>query len=114
MRVIDNATVEVTATYNEPAKSQDGSPLTDLAYTSIFYRVGTGPAVAAAVTPASATTGGGAIVRPLIVPAPVGARTSFSFWATATDTSGNVSSQATATFEVERFAPEAPSNFTIA
>lgn len=122
MRIIDNTAVEVTLTYDEPTKDSDNTPLvstdnpalTDLAYTSMFYKVGSGPSVAAGNKPATAPTGGGKITAPLIVPAPVNQKTSFDFWVTSTDDKGNTAGETHATFVVDRMAPLPPSSFIVA
>jgi hypothetical protein len=122
MRIIDANTVEVLATYDEPTRDADETPndptdnppLKDLAYTSIYYRIGQGQPVAAAKTPATSPNGGGTISLPLIVPAPVNKITRIEFWATATDLAGNTSDETRITFTVDRMAPLPPSNFSIA
>lgn len=115
MKVIDNATVQVQVDYDEASLNRDGTPLTDLAYSNTYYQIGAAPVVAAAKTPATKATGGGHISIPLIIPAPLDARTSFNFWATATDLSGNESAKSVVfPFTVERLAPAGPVNFTIA
>lgn len=43
MRIIDDLTYEISAAYTEPSISQDGQPLTDLAYTELEYRIGASP-----------------------------------------------------------------------
>lgn len=122
MRIIDNQSVEVTLTYDEPTKDSDSTPettddnplLTDLAYTSMFYKIGNGPAVAAAQRAATSPAGGGAITANVIVPAEVNKVTSFDFWVTSTDLKGNSQGETHALFSVDRMAPLPPSNFLIA
>jgi hypothetical protein len=122
MRIVDNSTVEVTLSYDEPAFDQDNTPListdnpplTDLAYTSMFYKVGTGAAVAAGKNTASKPSGGGHISSLLLVPAPVNQKTAFDFWVTSTDLTGNSAGETHASFTVDRMAPAVPINFTVA
>jgi hypothetical protein len=116
MTIIDDKTVSVTATYDEPTTNQDGTPLTDLAYTEVEFRVGTNPAeTLEPKAPASAPTGGGHIVSaPFILQAPAGAVTVFTFDVFAVDTAGNRSPvSATVTETVDRIGPSAPQNFTV-
>ena len=49
----------VTVAYTEPTTGTDGKPLTNLAYTTIYYNAGDGPVIGK-VVPASAKTGGAA------------------------------------------------------
>lgn len=122
MRIIDNSTVEVTATYDEPTKDSDSTPLVatdnppllDLAYTSIFYKVTGGATVAAGKQTATAPTGGGKITATLVIPAPVNQKTAFDFWVTSTDLAGNTQGETHASLSVDRMAPLPPSSFTIA
>ena len=115
MRVIDQATVSVEALYNEPAVNVDGSPLADLAYTSVYYKANGGSTVEGVKIPASKPAGGGGVQVTLLVPAPVNTRTMLDFWVTGTDTHGNVGPESThVAFEVERISPAAPTGFSIA
>lgn len=122
MRIIDSNTVEVTLTYDEPTKDQDSTPLdpndnpvlTDLAYTSMFYKIGVAPAVSAGKQNATVPTGGGKVTAPLIVPAAVNQKTSIDFWVTSTDDKGNTAGETHKTFVVDRMAPMPPSSFTVA
>ena len=103
------------ATYTEPSKNSDGSSLTDLKQTEVYYQIGTAAAVQAVVVPASKASGGGAVSTPLSVPVPAGVSTTVSFWATAMDTAGNESAKSavvTKTFDL--LTPDVPLNFTIA
>lgn len=114
MVIIDNNTVSLTAAYTEPTTNPDGSALTDLAYTSIYYHVNGGPKIVGPRTTASDLSGGGHIEIILIVPAPTGGVTDLAFYATATDTAGNESLPTTPVqFTVERLAPSSPTSFTI-
>lgn len=115
MKIIDQSTVSIDIAYEEPTLSSDGSPLTDLAYTSVFYRVNGGPAVEGAKHAASRPSGGATISNTLLVPAPVDARTQIDFWATSTDLAGNSKGESNhVQLEVERLAPAPPANFTAA
>lgn len=121
MRVIDANTVEVEVSYTEPTKDtdttisdSDNPALLDLAYTSVFYKIGTAATVSAGSKQASAPTGGGEVKSLLIVPAKVNAKTSIDFWATSTDLTGNSSGETHALFVVDRMAPVPPSSFLVA
>ena len=126
MKLIDQATAQVEASYDEPSLQEDGSPLVDLAYTSVYYSpvlgpilVGQaptlGPVVVGAKVNASAVTGGGSIATTLIVPAPTGTTSTFAFQASATDLTGTESAKTPAVFFViDRVSPATPRSFTVA
>jgi hypothetical protein len=117
MKVIDNATVSVEAGFTETTKNNDtlGTPATDLAYTSVYYRVGTGPVIVGAKVVASKPTGGGNQMTTIIVPAPVGAVTQLNFQASSTDLAGNEGPlTSVVTIDIERLAPAPPISFTVA
>jgi len=114
MIIVDNNSVSLQATYDEPTVSQDGSALTDLAYTLVEYTIGGAPAVLGPHIPASKPSGGGHITTTVIVPAPAGSKTTFLFDVFAVDLTGNkgkVSSSVSSV--VDRVGPDAPINFTI-
>lgn len=114
MIIIDNATVSEVATFDEPTTSQDGSAITDLAYTVVEYSIGGAAPVVGPHIPASKPTGGGHITTTVIIPAPAGAKTTFSFDVFAVDLTGNKGT-ATASVQsvIDRVGPSAPTNFTI-
>ena len=115
MIFIDANTISEVASYNEPSTQADGSPLTDLAFTSVFYQIDTAPSVKVADVPASSPSGGRAQTVVMRVPIPVGNSVVVSFHVTATDISGLESlSSPVLTLHVDRLAPSAPTNFTIA
>lgn len=115
MRIIDHATVAVEASWDEPVLNADGTPLNDLGYSSVYYTVGKGPLIVGAKIPATSPLGGGHITTSMIVPAPQGVTTQFTFQASATDLSGNESAKTSPVpFVVERVGPTLPGNFTIA
>jgi hypothetical protein len=79
---------EVTIQYDEPTLNADGSPLTNLAKTSIFCQIPTEqPEQLIFDEPASQATGGGHVVRVLIVSA-VSHRDTVTCRATATNQLG--------------------------
>lgn len=115
MILVDQSTAQLSATYDEPTASQDGSTLGDLAYTNIYYQIGSQPPVRVPQVPATKLTGGGKIATTVLVPASAGSRTSVQLWVTATDNTGNESLPSTKqTFVVDRVAPSAPSSFSVA
>jgi len=126
MKLIDQATAQVDASYDEPALQEDGTPLTDLAYTSVYYSpvlglitVGQapalGPIVVGAKVNATSVAGGGTIATTLIVPAPIGKTSAFAFQASATDLTGAESAKTPAVFFViDRVSPATPRSFTVA
>lgn len=115
MVIVDASTVRVDGSYREPVVDQDGGPLTDLAYTNVYYKINTAPSVRGPQVTASNTRGGGTINTSLLVPVSAGQKVNVGFWVTATDLSG-LEGPATATIilSVDRIAPGAPTNFTIA
>lgn len=126
MKLIDSATAQVDASYTEPGAQEDGTPLTDLAYTSVYYSpvlgaiaVGAapllGPIVVGAKVNASSVAGGAEIATTLIVPAPVGKTSTFAFQASATDLTGAESAKTSPVFFViDRVSPAQPRGFTVA
>lgn len=84
--------VELRVTYVEPSARADGTPLTNLAKTTVYYQVpgkgvGKSPDIAA-----TKPTGGGRIETTILVPIVKGEGGYVSFWVTATDESGRESS----------------------
>lgn len=85
---------QVELVYTEPALNKDGSPLRDLAKTTGYFDVRPdGPARPCIETPASALTGGGSIRAVCLVPILQDQEADVRFTVTATDTSGNQSTQ---------------------
>ena len=74
----------VTISYTEPTTGTDGKPLTNLAYTTIYYNAGEGPVVAK-VVPASQKTGGGAISQSITIALPNQSEQDVPVCITATD-----------------------------
>lgn len=105
----------VTVSYTEPTTNTDNSPLNDLAKTTIHWREcpTAGPCSAAYTqvdVPASALAGGGAISKDITVPVPPGVERNIEVFATATDTSGNLSPESAHVVKrVDRLSPKAPS-----
>lgn len=94
--------------YTEPTTNENGTPLTDLAKTTIYYDIGAGP-VKAVDVPATAPTGGGAISQVITVTIAENTEVDVQIWATATDLSGNESEKsAIATVRVDSLPPNAP------
>ena len=116
MTIIDATTVSVIATYDEPTLNQDGTPLTDLAYTEVEYQLGASPSeILEPRQPASKVTGGGHIVSaPLVLPAPSGVSTTFTFNVFAVDLTNNRGPASPSVVSViDRVGPAAPASFTI-
>ena len=108
---------ERTVTYTEPTVNEDVTPVTDLAYTSIYYDIngdGNPPALYVNI-PASAPTGGGAVSQ--ILSLNLQQTESVQVWATSTDTSGNESTPTpviTVNFiPLDVLAPEPPQGFQV-
>lgn len=76
--------------YQEPTNNTDGSPLDDLAYTTIFYELPGGSPTKSGDVIASGLTGGGWQTVTIVIP---GTPESAQLWLTATDTSGHESQQ---------------------
>lgn len=101
----------VEASYTEPTTNADAalSPLTDLAHTNVYHQVPGQSPVKAPNVPATALTGGGAIVTTVTVPIVAGQQADVTFWATATDTSGNESARSTEFIRrIDRLPPGPP------
>jgi hypothetical protein len=115
MVIIDQSTVRVDGSYTEPSTDVDGVNIADLAYTNVYYRIGTQPAVRGPQVPASSPAGGGDVDTSLLVPVASGQRVNVAFWVTATDLAGLESAPTeTILLSIERVPPAAPTNFTIA
>lgn len=82
----------VTVEYTEPTTNADGTPLTDLAGTTVFYRLTGGLDTLGAMVPATAPTGGQRRSVGVTVSSVTGTVT---VWAVATDAVGNVSARST-------------------
>ena len=74
----------ITVAYTEPTTGTDGKPLTNLAYTTIYYNAGDGPVIAK-VVPASQKTGGAAVSQVIMIPLPSQAEQEVTVCVTATD-----------------------------
>ena len=98
----------VDATYTEPSTNANGTPLTDLAKTTIYYDLGAGPVVAK-IVPATALTGGGNVATTITVPVLEGQEADVRFFVTASDTSGNESARSGEVIKrIDRLAPGPP------
>jgi len=103
--------VNLQVRYTEPVVTSNGTPLDDLAYTTITVLDGT--AILEEVTvPATALTGGGAIVRDVLFQPIAGQKKTYTIEVTASDTNidpgPNVSLPATSSIIIDREAPGAP------
>ena len=115
MVVLNDATVQLTAQYDEGTKHLNGSPLPDLLFTSVWYQIGAGAPVKSPDQPATVFGGGGHKTVTFVFPAPLGELTGGTFWATETDVKGNQSPASNkVTFSVDRQIPESPLNFSVA
>lgn len=107
--IITTSGEEVTATYTEPTTNLDGSPLKDLAFTSVFHDYGGLEILARPSIPATSPLGGGDISTKFVVPVPQGVEIDVNFWARAEDDNGNFSPKSNiATKEIDHLAPSAP------
>lgn len=105
----------LTVTYTEPTTNTDGSVLNDLARTNVHYRVC--PVTGTCTTPfilgpnvaATSPIGGGPISTTVSVSVAPGQEVNVEVFATAADTSGNVSPDSVhVTKRVDRLSPKAP------
>ena len=74
----------VTISYTEPTTGTDGKPLTNLAYTTIYYNAGDGPMIAK-VVPASQKTGGGSVSQTITIALPKQSEQDVMLCVSATD-----------------------------
>ena len=98
---------EITIEYGEPTINSDGSVLKDLAKTTIYYNIGSGP-VKAAYIPATINTGGGTIIHKIILPVSQVEEVTADLWATASDTTGNESEKSNIVRVVADMLPPSP------
>ena len=99
----------VEGQYTEPTTNANGSALTDLAKTNVYYQIPGQSAVKGPNVPASALTGGGTITTSVTVPLVAGQEADVTFWVTASDTSGNESARSPETVErIDRLSPNPP------
>lgn len=100
---------QITLTYKEPSTNSDGSAISDLKLTTVYYTVNDGATVKGPETPATSLTGG--ILRTVTLNIPIidSKETVLKFWATATDESLNESLQSTVVIKrIDKLAPSAP------
>ncbi len=74
----------ITVAYTEPTTGTDGKPLTNLAYTTIYYNAGDGPVIAK-VVPAAQKTGGAPVSQVITIPMPNQTEQEVTVCVTATD-----------------------------
>lgn len=106
-----NATLtgsEVTLTYQEPSTNEDGSPLSDLAHTSIYFSLD-GVISKVMDVPATSPNGGGNVEKKFVVPIGEKKEATVILWATASDLTGNEGPKSTeVTVRIDHLAPNAP------
>lgn len=99
---------EVTVEYDEPTTNEDGSALSDLQKTTVFYDMG-GGTVKASDVPATSVSGGGHITEKVTVPVTSGQERDVQFWVTAMDLSQNESQKSEIKIiRIDRLPPAAP------
>lgn len=100
---------QVSFTYQEPSTNPDGSPLSDLRETRLYYQKDAGSPEIGATTPATRLQGGGRITATLLVPVLHNQEANVTFWATALDLVGNESARSVQVVQrIDRLAPSAP------
>lgn len=101
-------TVGVTVTYTEPTQNVDGSSITDLEKTVIYYNMGEGEVTAMEIT-ATASTGGGIINQQIPVNVGENQEINITFYSRAFDSSGNQSGDSNrSTIRIDRLPPAPP------
>lgn len=112
MRIVNDNSVLVDATFTEPDQNSDGTPLQDLDFSTIYYSEG-GTEESAQVS-ASNLMGGQEQTLSLMLPVLRGTTKTFTFWATSTDVKGNESLKSdSVVFTIDRQTPNPPSNFFV-
>lgn len=100
---------QVSFVYTEPSTNPDGSPLSDLRETRLYFQKENGTPEIGATVPASRPQGGGIISATLLVPVLQGQEANVTFWATALDLVGNESARSVSVVQrIDRLAPSAP------
>lgn len=98
----------LTADYNEPTKNTDGTALTDLHHTTLYYEID-GVVSKAKDVPATSVSGGGNINTTFEVPVTAGNDKIVKCWATAFDDNDNESAKSNVvSVTIDRLAPEPP------
>lgn len=114
MVIVNDTTVRVSGSFVEPIVDADGGALVDLAFTTLHYTLN-GGAVVKVNQPASGVAGGGTVSVSVDIPLALSQRVRFEAWVTATDQAGLVSTPSdSVVLNLDRVAPGAPTNFTIA
>jgi len=101
---------EITCDYDEPLTNVDGTPLTDLLKTTLYYERGRGTVKAKDVS-AMSLTGGGHVTTTILVPVISGEDVMIRIWVTATDTAPTPNesvASSTESIRVDRLAPSRP------
>lgn len=100
---------ELLCEYVEPSQNADGSQLTDLAKTRVYYQLlGQTPVVAAEV-PASSPNGGGTISQRIVVPVAANTEAFVDIWFTALDDVDNESAKSDVyQVQIDKLAPAPP------
>lgn len=100
---------QVSFVYTEPSTNPDGSPLSDLRETRLYFQLENGTPEIGATVPASRPQGGGQITSTLLVPVLHNQEANVTFWATALDLVGNESARSVSVVQrIDRLAPNAP------
>lgn len=100
---------QISFAYQEPSTNPDGSPLSDLGETRLYFQKAGGVPAIGATTPATRPEGGGRITATLLVPVLQNEESNVTFWATALDLVGNESARSVSVVQrIDRLAPSAP------
>lgn len=109
--VLNQSGVDIELFYEAPTENADGSPLQDLAKTTIYYTLsGSTQVIKAREIPADSKTGGYNVAATITAPVGPGQDKVVTVFATATDENGNESEPSqSASIRVDRLAPKPPS-----
>ncbi len=114
MVIVDANTVRVSGSFVEPIVDADGGALEDLTSTTLHYTLNNGTPVKVNRA-ASGVSGGGTVNVSVDIPLALSERVRFEAWVTATDAAGLESVPSdSVVLNLDRVAPGAPTNFSIA
>lgn len=93
MAIVSITGSQILCQYIEPTQNANGSPVTDLTKTRIYYQIQGREVVLAKEIPASALTGGGTVSEQIVVPVNENEEVFVDIWFTAVDDVDNESAR---------------------